>query len=86
MSQLYMVVERFKDAAAVYARFGEQGRLLPPGVEYIQSWVDEQRTVCFQVMRADRLELLEAWMRAWDDLVVFEVWPVTGSAEAAQKM
>ncbi len=86
MSQQYMVVERFKDAAAVYERFGEQGRLLPLGVEYIQSWVDERVTVCFQVMRAERLELLEEWMRAWEDIVSFEVWPVTGSPEAAQKM
>lgn len=82
-SGLYMVVERFRDAPAVYARFREQGRMLPPGVEYIESWVDDGVRVCFQLMRAESRALLDDWMSRWRDLVDFEVWPVTGSAEAA---
>src|SRR5688500_18331094 len=40
--QLWMVVERFKnrDAAAVYARFREQGRMMPDGLEFVASWVE----------------------------------------------
>ncbi len=84
--RLYMVVERFRDAPAVYARFAEKGRMLPPGVEYVDSWVDEGVSVCFQLMRAAEPGHLDAWMRAWDDLVDFEVWPVTGSTDAAGRV
>ena len=31
----YMVVEHFKDAAAVYRRFRERGRMAPDGLVYI---------------------------------------------------
>lgn len=84
--RLYMVVERFRDAAAVYARFAERGRMLPPGVEYVESWVDEGVSVCFQLMRAEERGQLEAWMRAWEDLVEFEVWAVMGSGEAVGRV
>jgi hypothetical protein len=31
-SRLYMVVERFKDAVAVYRRFRDSGRMAPEGL------------------------------------------------------
>jgi len=36
---LFMVIERFKnrDAAAVYRRFRERGRMMPAGLEYVDS-------------------------------------------------
>jgi hypothetical protein len=39
---LFMVIERFKerDPAAIYARLGEQGRALPEGLRYVESWVE----------------------------------------------
>jgi hypothetical protein len=37
-------------------------------------------------MRTDDPALFEIWIRAWSDLVRFEVIPVRTSAEAAQKM
>ena len=40
---LYMIVEHFKnkDAAAVYRRFRDKGRMAPEGLTYVSSWVDE---------------------------------------------
>ena len=39
---LYMVVETFiHGARPVYERAAERGRMLPPGLEYVDSWVDE---------------------------------------------
>jgi hypothetical protein len=36
----YMVIETFKQGPApVYARAVERGRLLPPGLDYVDSWV-----------------------------------------------
>jgi hypothetical protein len=71
---LYMVVERFTHGPApVYERAAERGRLLPDGLEYVDSWVDERLDRCFQLMRTD-------------DLAQFEVVPVIGSAEAAARV
>ena len=85
---LFMVVEHFRngDAAPVYQRFRERGRLAPEGVTYVASWVDEPMTKCFQVMETADRALLEQWMSAWSDLVDFEVHPVVTSTEAAQRM
>lgn len=82
---LYMVIERFKPGAgsAIYARFRELGRQLPAGLEYLDSWVDLHHSKCFQLMRTEDPALLSVWMRAWSDLVDFEVVPVHTSAEAA---
>jgi Protein of unknown function (DUF3303) len=81
----YMVVERFvRVARPVYERAATAGRMLPPGVRYIESWVGEGLDMCFQLMEADDPRLLTEWMEEWQDLVGFEdVVPVIPSAEAA---
>jgi hypothetical protein len=83
---LYMVIEHFKDAPAVYARFRDRGRMMPDGLEYISSWIDEKLERCFQLMRTDDRRLLDEWIANWDDLVEFEVYPVISSAEAVAKV
>ena len=82
---LFMVVEHFKngDAAPVYQRFREQGRLAPPGVNYVNSWVTSDLARCFQIMEAPDRALLDQWLAQWADLVDFEVVMVITSAEAA---
>jgi hypothetical protein len=83
----YMVIETFKHGAEpVYERAREQGRLLPPGLAYVDSWVDEQLGRCFQLMETDDPVLLDAWTAAWQDLVDFEVVPVLTSGEAATRV
>ena len=83
-----MVVEKFRngDAAPVYRRFRERGRMAPAGLTYISSWVDENLTTCYQVMSADDRTLLDEWMGHWADLAEFEVHPVMTSEEAALRM
>ena len=82
---LYMVIERFKEpgAVAVYRRARDRGRLLPPGLEYVSSWVDLDFRRCFQLMQTDDPHLFERWIEQWRDLVDFEVVPVRPSAEAS---
>lgn len=80
---LFMVIEDFRDAERVYARFREKGRMLPGGVEYVDSWVTADRARCFQLMRAPGRGLLDEWIARWEDLVDFQVVPVMTSAEAA---
>lgn len=83
---LYMVIEHFKggDAIPVYRRFRDHGRLAPAGLTYVSSWVDTNFERCYQLMETDDMQLLEAWMARWNDIVDFEVHPVMPSAEAAQ--
>jgi hypothetical protein len=84
---LYMVVETYLHGAApVYARAAERGRMLPPGLEYVDSWVDAERLDrCFQLMETDDPALFEPWIAEWSDLAEFEIVPVVNSAEAARR-
>ena len=83
-----MIVEHFRngDAAPVYARFRVRGRLAPEGLRYVDSWVTADLRRCYQIMECDDPELLQQWLRAWDDLVEFEVHPIISSAEAAARV
>jgi hypothetical protein len=82
-----MVIERFRRGAApVYERAAEQGRLLPAGLKYVDSWVDHRLDRCFQLMETDDPGALEEWTARWDDLVEFEVVPVTTSAQATARV
>jgi Protein of unknown function (DUF3303) len=78
-----MVVERFKTAGTelVRERFSSEGRMLPEGVTYHQSWMASTGDRCFQLMEASSYDLLLPWIARWDDLVDFEVVPVMSSAE-----
>jgi hypothetical protein len=82
---LYMVLERFRngDAAAVYRRFRERGRMAPDGLKCVSSWITEDLSTCYQVMETEERSLLDQWMNLWSDLVEFEVHPVITSQEAA---
>jgi hypothetical protein len=84
--QLYMIVERFRDARAVYRRFEEHGRMAPDGLVYLSSWVDHKVERCFQLMETDDRRLIDQWMANWSDIVDFEVYPVMSSSEAATMM
>ena len=82
---LFMVIEHFKngDAAPVYRRFREQGRMASDDLRYVSSWVTSDLTRCYQVMESPDRALLDQWIARWEDLVDFEVVPVVTSAEAA---
>jgi hypothetical protein len=84
---LYMVVERFRQGAApIYERAAERGRLLPPGLAYLDSWVDERLDRCFQLMATDDPGLLDEWTARWSDLADFEIVPVLTPAEASSRV
>ena len=80
---LYMVIEHFapEKMNTMADRFRQHGRLLPDGVVYKMSWIDEPGTRCYQVMEAENRALLDQWIERWNDLVDFEVVPVLTSTE-----
>jgi hypothetical protein len=85
---LFMVIERFKnrDAEAVYRRFREHGRMMPAGLDYLDSWVEPNFDRCFQLMSCDSPELFQEWISHWQDLADFEIVPVMTSKEAREKV
>jgi hypothetical protein len=84
---LYMVIEQFRnrDAAAVYRRVREKGRMLPDGLKYVDSWVETTFDRCFQLMECDDVNLIQQWIAQWQDLVDFEIVAVRSSKDAAAR-
>jgi Protein of unknown function (DUF3303) len=78
---LFMIVERFKgrDPRPIYARLGEQGRSMPEGLRYVDSWVEANFDRCFQLMECNDAALLQRWVLQWCDLIEFEIVPVSPS-------
>lgn len=83
----YMIIERFRPGMGkpLYRRFEEKGRLLPDNVNYINSWISEDVTVCYQLLEADSIDGINEWISHWNDLADFEIIPVISSAEAKAK-
>ena len=71
----YIVVETFVPGskARVYERFRENGRMLPDGLRYLESWLAKDGNRCFQLMETESPKLFDEWIREWQDLVSFEV-------------
>ena len=74
----YMLIETFFEncLGKAYERFHQQGRMLPRGLHYLDSWLTRDGSRCFQMMETDSYGLLEEWMKNWDDLVEFEVFEI----------
>ena len=84
---LFMVIERFhdNDMVPVYRRLRESGRTLPPGLEYVDSWVEPNFSRCFQLMRCEDARLFQEWALAWRGYgVSLEIVPVVPSAETRE--
>lgn len=85
---LYMIIERFYPGKVkeIYKRFADKGRMMPEGVNYVNSWINEDLSICYQVMESDTEEKIKEWISHWDDLAGFEIIPVITSVEAKQKV
>jgi len=85
---LFMVVEHYTSGpAAVYERAALHGRMLPNGLDFLDSWVvdDDSMDRCFQLMATDDPSLFDTWIGHWHDLVEFQIFPVINSAAAADR-
>ena len=84
---LYMVIEKFRPGKvkSLYERLEREGRFIPEGVTFINSWVDMDLKVCYQVMESESREKLQQWMDNWEGYCDWEVIPVMTSLEAKFK-
>jgi len=71
----YMVIEHFAEGKldAVYERFHTNGRMLPNGLTFIDSWLSIDGLRCFQLMETDQPSLFIEWEKNWADLAKFEI-------------
>jgi hypothetical protein len=74
----YMVVENYKSGCyeKIYERYNSSGRLLPEELHYLNSWVNKDKNICFQLMETNNEELFYQWFSKWKDLVDFELYPI----------
>ena len=71
----YMVIETYREGSLeeVYRRFHEKGRMMPKGLHYIDSWLENDGDRCFQLMETDDPSLFPTWTKNWEDLTHFEI-------------
>lgn len=84
---LFMVIERFRDndMIPIYQRVRDKGRMLPEGLEYVDSWIEANFSRCFQLMRCDDPRLLQEWVLGWRGTgATFEIVPVVPSKETRE--
>jgi hypothetical protein len=81
---LFMIIERFKDndMLPIYRRLRDEGRMLPDGLKYVDSWIEPNFSRCFQLIECDDLRLFQEWTLKWRGTgATFEIVPVVPSKE-----
>lgn len=71
----YMVIETFFPGSKpkIYERFHARGRMLPEGLNYLNSWLERDGDRCFQLMETNEPALFQVWFENWKDLGTIEV-------------
>ena len=77
----FLIIEKFKEdkVNALYLRLEEKGRLLSPGIQYVNSWIDMDITTCYQIMKAKSIGQVQEWLFQWQEFADFEIIPVMDS-------
>jgi Domain of unknown function (DUF3303) len=84
---LFMIIERSKDGdmLPIYKRVREEGRAIPDGLKYVESWVEVNFSRCFQLMECDDLRSLQERILNWRGSgTYFEIVPVVTSKETQE--
>jgi hypothetical protein len=84
---LFMLIERFKDndMVPIYRRLRDEGRMLPEGLTYVDSWIEPNFSRCFQLMECSDLRLFQEWTLKWRGTgASFEIVPVVPSKETRE--
>lgn len=83
----FMVIDRFRDAdmVPIHRRLRAEGRMLPDGLDHLDSRIEANFARCFRLMRCDDLRLLQEWVLKWRGLgVSFEIVPLVPSKETRE--
>lgn len=74
----YMVVENFKPGLMEenFKLYNAKGRQFPEGLHYLNSWVNSDKNICFQLMESNDGSLFYEWFKKWEEFVDFELYPI----------
>ena len=74
----YMIIERFEPdkLTPIYDRLNTNGRGLPEGLHFIDSWLTADNSCVYQLMETDNVALFDRWFEHWADLIDFEIVPL----------
>lgn len=74
----FMVVEHYKEGCfeEIYERYNRKGRSFPEGLYFLNSWVNKDKNICFQLMESNDEQLFSVWFENWKDLVDFDLYPI----------
>lgn len=80
-----MVIEtlRGQDGKSLYRRFRDRGRMMPEGLQFINSWVAADLSRCFQLVETEDVTLFQRWIAEWSDLIEYEVVPIAAGTDTA---
>ena len=83
---LFMVIEYFEKNKIedIYSRLQEKGRMMPEGLQYIDSWISADLRRCFQLMECNDPSLFQEWVLQWQDLFELEIIPVASSKKTRE--
>ncbi len=59
-----------------YRVYNEKGRQFPEGLYYLNSWVNKEKNICFQLMESNEESLFYEWFKKWETYVDFELIPL----------
>ena len=54
--------EKQSDQKTDQAINSEENRMIPEGVVFVNSWIEENLQYCYQIMKSESLEKLYEWM------------------------
>jgi Protein of unknown function (DUF3303) len=78
----FLVVETYTQGPGPSINAPLSGRMLPCGLSYLDSWIDERRFArCFQLMETEDPSLFDQWIANWNDLMEFEIVPVVSATK-----
>jgi hypothetical protein len=60
--------------------------MLPKGLVFVSAWIDENVERSYRLMQTHDRRLLDEWMAKWNDIIDYEVHPVTTPEVAGEKV
>lgn len=69
-----MLVEKFKPGCLEKnnLRWNEKGCMLPESLYYLNSWMNKEEEICFQLMETNDAPLSETWINKWKNYTDFK--------------
>lgn len=74
----FMLIEKFKPNSytLIYERLKTEATTLPEGLYHLNFWIHGKNNICFHLMETDHPHLFAEWMKQWDEMEAYEIFPI----------